>query len=524
MKRCDKFSREPTSGQNKISIKMKFHFIFFFVLLATSESANILGVFYYPSYSHQIVYQSLVKDLADRGHHLTILTADRMNSNHPNITEIYMENLYMDNINFVESRDFGGLKLIYRLLDEQVKRTDRQMNQPEVRELIVNHANYKFDLVLLEYLFASPMLGFAELYKCPMIGISAIGVGFPVHELMGNVVNPSIHSEIILPYQHGRMSFFQRLHSFLQYCGTKFLLQPMFEIWGIRQARKYFINSTASLNELESRVELMFVNTNPVLDYVRPITPNTIQLGSMHVNPPNPVTGELKELLDTSQYGVIYMSLGSNVKSKDLTRETKTIFLNVFRKLPYDVLWKFEDDKLANKSNNVRISKWFPQSDLLAHPNLKLFITQGGLMSLEEAIDRETPIIGIPFLLDQYQNSLMAQDEGFGNSIFLEDLTEETLSDAISEVMRPEYLKNIKRVKKLMYDQPMTSREKAVWWTEYVIRNRGAKNLKYQGRNVPFYQKICVDVIAFLAILIYLLIKFFSIFKSIFSYKKLKKE
>lgn len=163
----------------------------------------------------------------------------------------------------------------------------------------------------------------------------------------------------------------------MYYFGTKLALQPIFEMIGIWQVRRYFETLDTNQAKLEERVDLVFVNTNPVLDYHRPITPNTIQLGFMHVNPPKPVVGELKELLDSSQNGIIYMSLGSNVKSKDLREETKAIFLKVFRNLPFDILWKFEDDRLANKSENVRISKWFPQSDLLAHPNVKLFITQG---------------------------------------------------------------------------------------------------------------------------------------------------
>lgn len=247
----------------------------FISLFALSESANILGIFYYPSYSHQIVYQSLIKDLSERGHHLTILTADRMNSDHPNVTEIYMDSSYEENINFVECKEVGGLKLFYLLLKAQVKRVDRQLTQPEVQQLIHNHTNYKFDLIILEYLFASPMLFFAELYNCPVIGISAIGAGIPVHELLGNPVNPVIHSEIIFPYQHGRMTFTERLSSFVYYFGTKFFLQPIFEHIGIMQARKYFNNSFVTLAASEEHLDLVFINTNPILDYVRPVTPNT---------------------------------------------------------------------------------------------------------------------------------------------------------------------------------------------------------------------------------------------------------
>lgn len=203
-----------------------------FLSIASSRAANILGIFHYPSYSHQIVYQSLVNDLSERGHHLTILTTDRMKSKNPNITEIYLENSYEENINFVESRDFGSMKLYYEGLRATMRRLETQFNQPEVRDLIENHENYKFDVIILEYLFMTPLLGFAELYDCPVIGISAIGVGAPVHELMGNPVNPTVHSEFIFPYQHGRLKFTERICSFLYFMASKFLLQPSFEIIG----------------------------------------------------------------------------------------------------------------------------------------------------------------------------------------------------------------------------------------------------------------------------------------------------
>jgi glucuronosyltransferase len=214
---------------------MKNVLVFVFISIVTKlQAAKILGIFHYPSYSHQIVYQSLVKDLSERGHHLTILTADRMNSNHPNITEIYLENSYDENINFVESRGFGGLKLYNKLIQSTILRLNRQLSQPEVQELIVNHTKYNFDLIILEYLFATPMLGFAEVYDCPVIAISAIGIGTPVHELFGNPVNPAIHSELIFPYQHGRLKFTERISSFVFYIATKFFLQPILETVGFQ--------------------------------------------------------------------------------------------------------------------------------------------------------------------------------------------------------------------------------------------------------------------------------------------------
>lgn len=52
---------------------------------------------------------------------------------------------------------------------------------------------------------------------------------------------------------------------------------------------------------------------------------------------------------------------------------------NVLGKLPYTVLWKYETDNLpANLPKNFIVSKWFPQQDVLGHPKVKLFMTQGG--------------------------------------------------------------------------------------------------------------------------------------------------
>lgn len=41
------------------------------------------------------------------------------------------------------------------------------------------------------------------------------------------------------------------------------------------------------------------------------------------------------------------------------------MFLRVFKKLKQRVIWKWEDDHLAGKPDNVMIGKWLPQNDIL---------------------------------------------------------------------------------------------------------------------------------------------------------------
>lgn len=77
------------------------------------------------------------------------------------------------------------------------------------------------------------------------------------------------------------------------------------------------------------------------------------------------------------------------------------------------------------------------------------------------------------------------------------------------------YKNNVKELAEIIQDEPMTGLEKAIWWTEYVIRHKGAKHLKSPTMDIPFYQYHLLDVIAFLVMiavisiyLIYRLIKF----------------
>ena len=59
----------------------------------------------------------------------------------------------------------------------------------------------------------------------------------------------------------------------------------------------------------------------------------------------------------------------------------------------------------------------------------------------------------------------------------------------------------VKRISRLMKDNPRTPLEKAGDWIEYVHRHGGAQHLRAQVFNIPWYQYYLLDVIAFLVAL-----------------------
>lgn len=128
---------------------------------------------------------------------------------------------------------------------------------------------------------------------------------------------------------------------------------------------------------LYRNVSLILVNTHRSVSKPRPQMPGIVYYGGAHIKPPKPLPNHLQEFLDAAEHGVIYFSLGSHLESSKLPKEKIDTFVNVFSKLKQRIIWKFEDESLKVPSN-VLIGKWFPQSDLLAHSKMVLFIAHGG--------------------------------------------------------------------------------------------------------------------------------------------------
>lgn len=70
--------------------------------------------------------------------------------------------------------------------------------------------------------------------------------------------------------------------------------------------------------------------------------------------------------MDDAKNGVIYFSLGSNVKSKNLPDYVRKALLRTLGKLNQTVIWKFEEN-LPDAPKNVHIVQWAPQQSILGN-------------------------------------------------------------------------------------------------------------------------------------------------------------
>ncbi|KAJ8891554.1 hypothetical protein PR048_004082 [Dryococelus australis] len=63
-----------------------------------------------------------------------------------------------------------------------------------------------------------------------------------------------------------------------------------------------------------------------------------------------------------------------------------------------------------------------------------------------------------------------------------------------------DYQENVRRLSAIVKDKPRSSLDNAVWWTEYVLRHKGAAHLRTAAVDMPWYQYLLLDVVAFLIV------------------------
>ncbi|XP_026735708.1 UDP-glucuronosyltransferase 2B31-like [Trichoplusia ni] len=470
------------------------------LIVNTNEAARILGVFPTPSISHQVVFRPLIQELAKRGHDVTVITTDPAfpkGGAPANLTEIDVHdisyNIYQEIINDIPR---GNKNDVIHQMEESLpfltKIVDKQLNDEAVRRLIEDK-NKKFDLLILEA-WVRPALGFSYLYDAPVILMSSLGAMFDNSATVGAPTHPILYPSI----------FRQKLKN-LSMWEKIWELYTHYKILDIHYQNRHFEDQILKKNfgpdipsvlELNNKVDMLFLNVYPVFEGIRPVPPNVIYTGGLHQNQEKELPKDLKSYLDSSKNGVIYISFGTNVDPTQLPPERIQVLVKAFSQLPYDVLWKWNGDELPGRTENIRISKWLPQSDLLKHPKIKVFVTQGGLQSTDEAITAGVPLIGVPMLGDQWYNVEKYEYHKIGVRLDLDDITVENFKNTLLKVMGDEsYRQNIIKLRGLMRDEVQTPLERAVWWTEYVLRHGGAKHLRSPAANISWWEYLELELV-----------------------------
>ncbi|KPJ19192.1 Ecdysteroid UDP-glucosyltransferase [Papilio machaon] len=348
------------------------HFSLCLLLLVGSilniESSRILAVYPCPSISHQIVFRPLTLELLKLGHELTVVTTDPMFSkeNAPaNLTEINVHDTTYGVIRKIISNAVTGSKtdlLNQALVVKELiyDATEAILQTNDVQNMLKNEKRY--DLIFIEALF-TPMLGLSHKFKAPTILVSSFGPFIGSYEIIGAPTKALLYHNMYSQRLHN-LTLIEKISELYNYVRIQYIFNYSDEKLN-ELLKRLFGSDTPTLSKLKDYVDMLFVNTHHVWEGNYPVPPTVIHMGGLHQKPQKPLPEDLQQYLDSSENGVIYFSFGTNVNISNLPQEKIMIFKKVLSELPYNVLWKIEDDNLPGKSKNIKTFKWLPQADLL---------------------------------------------------------------------------------------------------------------------------------------------------------------
>ena len=297
------------------------------------------------------------------------------------------------------------------------------------------------------------------------------------------------------------MTFFQRLGNLVL---EKFLDGWMIfvDTLQIEHVREHFGKSVPDFYDIaRERSALAFVNSHFVTHGIWPSYPNMVEIGGIHCKPGKELPKDLKTYMDAHEGGVVYVSFGSALKPSQMTAEQKNVFIDAFKELKNTpIIWKW-DDVTDGLPENVLIKTWLPQNDLLAHPNLKVFVTHGGLLSTQEALFHKVPLVGVPISNDQKPNMMRAEANGYAKMLDLQTMTKDELISAIQKALNDESIhKSIEKMHDLFTDHSFGGSpvKKAVAAVDLVIKHKGANFLKPKAvMSMSWYQEHGYDILIF---------------------------
>ncbi|CAB3406314.1 unnamed protein product [Caenorhabditis bovis] len=327
----------------------------------------------------------------------------------------------------------------------------------------------------------------------------------------------SVYGTTLYPEHDGSMydkTFHLIRSAYFHYVWYPFILKSYDQA-----SRAKFGHDFPSAEELERNIDIVFANSNEIIEQPRPISHKIKYIGGMGVKKAKPLSNQLVAILESSQKGVVLFSFGTQVRTTAIPVEIRKNFLEAFKHFPeYAFIWKYdnltEDALDFGGAENVHRLEWLPQTDLLNH-RVKLFISHMGMNSFLETSESGVPVLSIPLFIDQQHNSQNAAFLEMGLIVNRNEITVENLVKTLKKLLgERKYGQNAAKIAKLIRNKPEQPEEVFVKWIEFAANHPGLhKIFNLPGAEMGPFLYYSGDVIVFILLINFIVgITIFTIF------------
>lgn len=253
---------------------------------------NILTLLPYPGKSHHMVFEPLLQELANRGHHLTVVSFFPSQNPHPNRREVSLVGLAPLNVEVVDMTDFDNsyfgfaryvehIPIATQLAKMNLELCEKLLDAEVFKEFV--NAEGDYDVILVEHFNSDCMLGLVHNYGVPSVGLMSCAMMPFTPWRVGAPDNPAYVPVMVLPLTD-TMTFLERFENTL----VLYFYEIWFEI-AIRWKEQRILErklgrSLPPLEEIGKNASVILVHTHHSVNGVRVVPPSVVEVGGIHLH------------------------------------------------------------------------------------------------------------------------------------------------------------------------------------------------------------------------------------------------
>lgn len=257
------------------------------LLVNCSLGAKILAFMATASRSHFIVEEPVLRELAKRGHEVTVVTSFKQ-SGEP-----------LTNYRYIEIPDFLNDSTLSQFTSEVVQSTDERSSAFKVFTFfnrmvgysanLLRHPkflaikNEQFDLLVIGWFLNEYALGLSGHFHCPSVVISPNVNFYPIRQFSGNPSSVSTIPSVFMAV-NPKMTFLDRLFNFVAYIVECVMFEITFHFYTMPYYNEEFPpDKYPSYNEVLKNVSLVLVAQHFSGQKPEALLPNVIEIEGIHV-------------------------------------------------------------------------------------------------------------------------------------------------------------------------------------------------------------------------------------------------
>ncbi|KAB0795641.1 hypothetical protein PPYR_12480 [Photinus pyralis] len=255
-----------------------FQTVYILNVILAARGARILGIFHLQSYSHHQLGDKLFKELAARGHEVTLITGYETKENVTNLKTIVVNtHLKGTSTNMFRMSEGSMLWSNMKFDNYLLSVAEGTLSDDNVQALIKSKEH--FDIVILERLRNEAFHGFCAHFKAHCVLSTSMPASRLINLQLGNSAPPSYVPEMCSTFSNN-MNFFERLSNAFAYVFLTIWYRSYMQPLHNNLMHKHFPD-VPDLSDIFHNISLMLINAHTATNPPVPLLPNMIDIGEI---------------------------------------------------------------------------------------------------------------------------------------------------------------------------------------------------------------------------------------------------